>query len=743
MRVSKYVFKIKRTKATGYDITEVYPHFKNLKKKWSFESGQKFFREKLEGQITFFDENFDLIYNASYETKFTFIIEREVSPGVMETYYVGTFSKTDCKFDVSSKKCEPTISPYDDYTNIMNNYENTYDLLKLPPAITPVYLYKRPCIQVYLTGSSTITNFVGGTYWEQDTNFDVDSVLDLRDKYYFTSYGSVTEFVLKTGTEVDGTYTKVCLQDKIEKITNENGYYLLYKAEGSYGYYYLYNPSGTALYKSEAVIEIVDGGYRFLFDNTSTYFIGNEFAFNALPPLASKTIRPSFVMARHIYQRLLCDVDSVTDEEGEKSTYDVPAEDIVANNSNYNKVIGLKSSNAILSTSKTVSEPTRYGINDTGGYFTSAFISSSTGLDRPLPLCRSAWNNVSIWYVYSQGYSVIDEKARKKYKLKDAYKLSDVIKAFLSKIAPGISHEATTEYSQFLYSSANPITSDTFTLFMTQKSNVIKGEYDQAAQKAEISFKDIMDMLAQCFRCYWHIEDGKFKIEHVSWYNNGRSYTGTPSVQYDLKVMTDPRNLKHLGYKQTSVEFDKSELSSRYEFGWMDDVTDAFSGTSIDVKSEYIDKSLTEDVTVQNFTTDVDYMLISPDSVSMDGFALMAAKKVGSTYELPFVKFEMQSAESHAFYTLNLQNGYLSWFYLVRFYMHDMSAANIEYEELLSLVVKQVKACVSYNLRFSILNTTPDLYSLINMDLGKGYIYEISVDLISKQADVVIYSRPT
>ena len=33
-----------------------------------------------------------------------------------------------------------------------------------------------------------------------------------------------------------------------------------------------------------------------------------------------------------------------------------------------------------------------------------------------------------------------------------------------------------------------------------------------------------MTMLRDIYKCYWYIEDGKFKIEQVSWFRNGGSY---------------------------------------------------------------------------------------------------------------------------------------------------------------------------------------------------------------------------
>lgn len=56
--------------------------------------------------------------------------------------------------------------------------------------------------------------------------------------------------------------------------------------------------------------------------------------------------------------------------------------------------------------------------------------------------------------------------------------------------------------------------------------------------------------------------------------------------------------------------------------------------------------------------------------------------------------------------------------------MLDMPGDNISYSELTSLEVISVKACVSQEVKFSILNTIPDLYSAIKTDLGIGYISE-------------------
>ena len=71
-----------------------------------------------------------------------------------------------------------------------------------------------------------------------------------------------------------------------------------------------------------------------------------------------------------------------------------------------------------------------------------------------------------------------------------------------------------------------------------------------------------------------------------------------------------------------------------------------------------------------------------------------------------------------------------------------MPARNIEFSELKALEVSSIKPCIEHELRFPILNTTPDLYSLIKTDIDTGFISSMAIDLISKQADVTIMSRP-
>lgn len=625
-------FAAKRTTSFIYFTEKVEPHYKDLNKKYAKESGQEFFRISLDGKINLFGDAYEIVKQSSLESQLIFIIEKyNRKSGKYLEYYKGEFNKTDCKFDYDKKKCELKTTAIDEYNEVMNKYDNTYDLIKLAPEITRIDLHKRSLMQVYVRGANSITNFFGGTYWEDDVNSAIDSHDDLINKYYFAYIKAGNEFYVKhAGIEaVNGVYAG----------TNGywsqwNGYTCYMGTETPMMYANIYikrNSDNTILYKSEK---------QYIFTEEGNCYIGREdiVMVNVNNSSDKFTIESPFVY--HIYRRLLCDVDTVEDSEGVKNTYNLPSDDFVTDNRNYKKCIGLRGG-MFFCTSRAVDEPTKYGLNDYNQYFTNQFIPSSAGIGRALPISKNSWVNASLWYVYDSFYEYFEERLRKQYTLKDSYSIGAAIKAILKKIDPTISHEPTAEYSQFLYGNDNPLGLDKFYVYITQKTNILKGNYDQPAQKAETSLEELMKMLRDCFRCYWYIEDNKFKIEHIYFFMNGGSYSSQSSYQLDFTALTDQFNKKLSSYFQSEVEFEKSDLNQRYEFGWMDDVTDLFGGVAIDVKSQYIQKDKTEEINIGQFSSDVDFMLFNPSNFSDDGFALLCPiiPNLARTSEVTYNKY--------------------------------------------------------------------------------------------------------
>lgn len=761
-------FAAKKDTTLIYITVRVEPHYKDLNKKYAKESGQEFFRVSLDGKINLFGDAYEIVSQSSREDQLIFIIEKyNRKSGKYLEYYKGEFNKTDCKFDHEKKKCELKTTAIDEYSEIMNKYDNTYDLIKLAPEITKINLHKRSLMQVYVRGANSITNFFGGTYWEDDINEAINNHNDLINKYYFSYIKAGNEFYVKQAkiSAVNGVYAgtnnywacwngyiaKFNIEKKIGDVivggahkvydtasknnryvkTSSNTSYVSKYGENLYKLCIVDNSTDEIIYKSEKM-------YYFS-DNNNVYIDRDDIVMVNVNDSSDKfTIETTFVY--HIYRRLLCDVDTVEDSEGIKNTYNLPADDFVTDNRNYKKCIGLKGG-AFFCTSRAVDEPTKYGLNDYGQYFTNRFIPLSSGLGRPLPISKNSWANASLWYAYDISYEYWEEKLRKQYTLKNSYSIGAAIKAILKKIDPTISHEPTAEYSQFLYGDNNPLGLNRFYVYITQKTNILKGNYDQPAQKAETSLEELMKMLRDCFRCYWYIEDNKFKIEHIRFFMNGGSYSRQSSYQLDFTKLTDQFNKKLSSYFQSEIEFEKSDLNQRYEFAWMDDVTELFGGVTIDVKSNYVQKDKTEEINIGQFSSDVDYMLFNPSNFSDDGFALLCPIKKDSSYELPIITVSNLIDENGDKYKAIAQNWYASWIYLQKLYMYDMPAKSIKSNTVDNLYVSDIKRCMKHTIEFPSEEDLDEL-ELVKTTHGYGKIDEMSFNINTRQAKVNLLYEP-
>lgn len=585
----------------------VYPLRKaDLAKDYELQQNEKFYRAKLSGKLLFSRADYAIIANARFETKFTLVLSISWNNGqTWAEYWRGEFWKTDCKFDADAQTAEVTPAPIDDYTNVLAGMEKEYNLIDLKPAIEQLTITKRPLIQMYVVGESVVSCFLSGMYWEQDCD-TVTNENDLVNTYHFALNSSRTGGQQVSGTGVaDGLWQNGESPDGLYEWTYET------KEEGgesesapeTFVYTYLTRKADNVrLFANRNYQSAATGSF-------SMYRYGDEY----MQPVASVVL--STIM---VYARYLLDVDTIAG----KNTYPIPANDIVENNRNYRRAIGYGVRDVVYYSTNTTTTPTEWGIKQPGVYWQQPYSIYGTQF---YPIGRSHWGDFSIWFAFSELDDILEKSGRKEYKLKDAYPLHSVISVLLGKIAPGITHEPTTEYSQFLYDQNNPISGDVFNLYITQKSNILAGDYSQPAQKAPITLKMVTDMLRDCYRAYWYVEDGKFKIEHIQWFKNGGRYTGRPAISHDLTVEKVTRNGKAWAFGTSQYEYNKPTMPERYQFGWMDDVTRAFEGYPIEILSKYVTPGNIEEINVSNFTTDIDYMLLNPGACSKDGFALMAA----------------------------------------------------------------------------------------------------------------------
>lgn len=596
----------------------------DVAKEFELENNQRFYRTKLSGKMSFVRDDYNYLAALPFDSTIRLYIQKSDDLNLTwNNYYDSKFMKTDAKWDDDDLIVEVQPDPVDAYTDVLAGLEKEYDLIKLAPKIEQLVLQRRPVIQIYIPGDSVVSCFLGGTYWEQDAN-EIWDENALRNTYYFALCNALKEINLTvsgTPSAASGLYTGRL------SITNDGSSNLLsgtLRSNTVTGYYldvqqFMIMPGWMSLYGLRCkLIRESDGAimHEFSQDSASEQYDNLDFTMTAV----SGTGTAQAEMATYkIYARYLLDVDNISG----LTTYDIPADDVVENNRNYRKVIGYAIDVAFISASFS-DTPTEWGLADNDKYFLPPY---SIYGQKFYPIARSTWRYASIWFGFTFFDWILEEDGRKRYLLRDTFPVSACINVLLQQFAPGVTHEATPEYSEFLYGPGdyNQIFAQRLKLMITQKSNLLVGNYDQPAQKAPVTLQAFTAMLRDCFRCFWFIDNGKFRIEHITWFRNGGTYTGMPQISADLTQMENIRNSKKWGYNSSAWEFDKADLSERYQFAWMDDVTPSFEGVPIQVLSKYVQPGKIEDVNVSQFTTDIDYLLLNPGDVSKDGFALFGA----------------------------------------------------------------------------------------------------------------------
>ncbi len=702
----------------------VNPNYKDdLALDYELETNQRFYRAKLSGKINFVRADYDIINDAPFDSEFFLYIEKSDDWGqTYNQYYKAMFMKTDCTFNDDDKLVTVQPGTIDEYNNVLAGLEKEYNLIELAPQIEFLTIRKRPLIQIYVPGDSIVSCFLGGTNWEQDANVITDQNA-LVHTHYFALCNVLKEIRItgNSNPNVNGLYAgRMADGDNPSSLTGklyspDNNNYYIRITQGKF--------QGTPFgFVSVAIVRISDGKDLFLYTRRTEGepFDNLEFDIPAADGSGATGTAHADMKSYNIYARYLCDVEKIDN----LNTYPIPNNDIVENNRNYHRAIGYAIDVAYISNSFS-EEPTEYGLADNGKYFEPPHSIFGNVF---YPIARSTWRYASIWFEFSLYDWILEKKARKAYTLRDVFTLSSCINVLLKEFAPGITHEATPEYSQFLYNTNNPISGKSFKLLISQKSNVINGEYQTPAQKAPITLQQIMTMLRDIYKCYWYIEDGKFKIEQVSWFRNGGSYGYNPIIDYDLTQLENVRNGKKLAFATSEYSFDKVEMPERYQFEWMDDVTTPFEGLAIEITSKYVTAGKIEEINISNFTSDVDLMLLNPGAISSDGFALFAAvtPSGGGQLELPFTRQTVDNVEYY------LQNGYLAFINIQpTYWVYDMPARRFKINNTPNYAIG-VERKKKQTLNFPAGTTDPNPMQLVKTYIGNGQVDKLSVNLCSR-----------
>lgn len=761
---------------------------------WEREPNQFFFRPKLNGRITIIGELARAVYEMDKDSYATLTMREKLvqinnypeAPSTFNKAITFRFGKSACNIKTVIAKYVPgsegenitsnyvieiSPEPEDIYTDILNNIDKEYDLIKLMVPRSTVGYQRRPCLQLYIQNTDYLGHFLGGNYWETEVSNPAGMLA--ANKHFarvfgFRSIRIKSNLPPSAGVDIEGDYyadftnPSVDFPDRLSPTPNRYDYRLYRNNDPSTkSALHIYLWGGQANQTLEIKhswnintvanpiwvddFTIVEGkpapdGYDYaMYGDPYLLLSGNTTTFITADPDVT-----AIQTDKEYYGRWYLPTSSF----GDRQTYEKPADDPTINGD----IIGYKYISPAVSGDVSVVigvqnlTPGEWGMNDDGQYFHPPVDSNNYA-----PLLMSSWDYVSFWIIRSSFSSNTEVQGREVITIDDAYLLKDVLK-YLFEAARTNGNSVIPLYDIEFASMGQNWSG----MFVTPKSNIVRGLYTLAAQKAPTTLGEYLDLVRNMFNLYWYIDIATativFKTRQDLMSDSGRIDLSDPEGSQN------PRGKRSWGYGSQTLQFDRSELPERQQFKWMDKSTDVFNYPILINQGALVKPDESDEVSFGNFTADVDYMVISGNECSLDGFAIFVASF--TQHEGKIIRCVLISGVDYLGATYSVSNGDLSipeltgsllsglnqerptstykWLYDTDGTIHQASIAYSATQQL-----KIPVPLIDYADRVTaITDLSSWAYKQILTNFHFGRIRKMSVNVISRIATLTIEQRP-
>lgn len=572
------------------------------------ETSQIFYREKISGKLKFLREDYTWIMDKPFNSQYQITIS--ISDGVNNKIWKGQFYRTDCTIDEVDRIISVEPQPLDKYNKILNALDNEIDLYEHQVVMNvnnvPGGIIVPPVIQFYTKGADTVQNYMQGKMWQTDVFEPIDDNDDLEN----IGFGLYTTTVAATQSgQYNLTYTPHYFDSDqyggCDLIATDNIHSLrvvgLWNINSAEVFFYEITSGQATLIASghgslNGTIELSDGVGTV---NLITIFTWARICMPFPAPLG-------------------------TGEWKNIGNFATPSKWYICA-----QALGYNTFNTdVMMYGGKSSTPTKYGMINSTGYYYQAPTSSVKDVK---PIFQSKWNDdFSFWFLVDKSSSTLLDTVWYSYNI-PIIEIGNIIRCLLTaNDINDVNFQNTSEYSQILYQNPAPITgwANNFVIWFTPKSNVVNGKSEQFATKAPIKLSTVFDFLRKALNVYWDInENGKLILEHWKYWKNGKSYLTAPSVEHDLTQMYNPRNGKPWAFGQNQYQFEKYTIPEKLTWAWMDDSDYFFDGSGITCINDFVSKGQTEETSISDITTNIDFLVTHPDECSKDGFAVVMAER--------------------------------------------------------------------------------------------------------------------
>ncbi len=653
-----------------FEETEVFPIISgNFGVKYADVDNEAFKRPEVQGVLIFKGPGYQFILDRDINTRLYLRVEGKTEFECFFTRRMGVMDYDNRVFRVT-----PIMA--DGYYEFENAIDRPYNWLAHGPQVTPAEIPVMGVIQIYRPGSTRITCWGKGGYWTQPVENVVTTQGRLRSEHGFGQTISVMHLQTKDQLYHGGGLSSYILD--LDNAVVQHGWGIV-EIETTDGHWKLEletNPGITTdparpgypevPFERWVMRNMNDGGaivyaeysghwtydYRHPhdrqhIDNTWLVHVGTG----------------SHMMVRaHTFMMRL-----VTKRGFTEAWQQIPDNDIMPA-SMYRFALPLQGTIFLYDAWADVENP-YYGTQPEHAFynrtpdnhpFPNEQMLVPTG--NHVPIDPEAWEGFSVWftpsgaqstYVNGIGYS-------ETHILRHCYPIEGVIQALLQ----GAGVDIQFELSDSEFFQANP-------LYVTPKGNLVRWDYSTPATVNEMSLRGVLDMLKKYFRLFWHIDDGHLKIEHISWYMRGGTYSGEPDIALDMTTTQDLRGLRYLADGLSSVRFDDLDVPFGVDHKYMDPASHIFQGFHIRYNIVVYPGINTAIENVEHEpSADLQFMLINPGRHSTEGLFLLHA--TGTPLEVPFDTFALTDPYGPG-PSYTLLNGKVSLLYVLdRFHGDDL-----------------------------------------------------------------------
>ena len=605
----------------------------------SKESDEWYYNRKLDGKITFVNEDYSWIMAQAFDGTFTLTINESHDGGTTwHSYFESSFSRANLEIDEDNHAAVLSSFIEGVYNAIENGKDEDYDLMKLIPdaaskevkgLVHPALVlvdYRQNNINktdIFCGSAGTAGGYKEESGWSDYANESSD------DSWNFLGVYAEAHVVMDDHTdERDGIYTGILQYRPVtyqgHTLTSIEGWLRnanncqinvqssISSANNISIFMYLFGSSGIGSYNG-----VIDLG-----TNSTGYCSPASLAYTEF---VTDPVEKVEIFLHYIRATLL-----TQSQEGVQENV-LDTGDYYKGMSAFVNDGGLQ----IFVSSRTVEQPNGHRlIPGTGEQGTTPqYFAPPDNNNDYIPLSEDNWNYGSLWYtiVPSVANGLTDPEKVGSFSWTRCWTIGTCLRYLLDKITDHkvVFNEDTTS-SRFLYETINPVEgNEPFDYLVTQKSNVMRpsSRTGEQASRCPVRLQWFLELLRNGMNCYYWLEkqnDGRyfFRVEHVEYFRRGGQYVGDLPAQLDITAIYPRRNFrrnnvlfKRLSDGTNKYSYNLSNMVEKYTFSWQGDGgSDSFKGNPRVFRAGWIEKSSSESHEVDNIFADLDWLMLNAGS---------------------------------------------------------------------------------------------------------------------------------